>query len=258
MPVTNSKPIRPPLLAKIIFVAAFLVGIFIQGATAQSSQLPEGYTLYKSEPLTEAINGIDGSLQILTDSRISPDIHKAMWGVGPVDFALYGNPIVGQFVQNPLSYAYLRIIDASGRVLSEEQLERPLADIDTAFLYDSNFPTFLITVDYSSGCCSSGPATMLVEVKEGRFRHLTNIVGLAKTIHTDWRIVPAGQGGGEEIEVVQSLPDYSVGNALRPVNFVTDYSTFRFDGRQWNEKTQTKKVYWESDSEDWPTPMNFP
>ena len=237
----------------LYWLALAIVLIGAQRAFAQSpSALPDGYAVYKSVTLTTAVNGISGSLQILADARITPEIRKAMWGVGPTDFAFYGSDLAKQFDDQPLLQGHLRIVNSAGQVVADEPFEsdRPLAELDTAFLYGDNFPTYLVAVDYSSGCCNSGPATMMVEIRSGKLRHVVSD-WLPRTVRADWHIVEAPNGKGKEIEMVDS-------NAQGPdAVFVTEYRTYRFNGSQWVGEKRSEKGYWEAGG-DWPDRNRFP
>ncbi|HWY60927.1 MAG TPA: hypothetical protein VNW15_03405 [Rhizomicrobium sp.] len=236
-------------------LALAIVLIGAQCASAQSpSALPDGYAVYKSVALSNTLNGVTGSLQILTDSRVTPEIRGTMWGTGPADFAFYGSDLAKKFNQQPLLPGHLRIVDAAGQVVADEPFDRPLADIETTYLYGDNFPTYLVAVDYSSGCCNSGPATMMMEVRGGKLRHV--VTGpfssfLPRSVRADWHIVDAQNGKSKEIEMIDS-------NAGGPdADFVTEYWTYRFDGSQWVGKKRTEKGYWEADG-TWPDRKKFP
>jgi hypothetical protein len=232
-------------------LALALVLIGAEHAFAQpTSALPDGYAIYKSVALSQAVNGITGSLQIMADSRITPEIRTAMWGAGPADFALYGSDLANQFARQLLRPGHLRIVDTTGRVVADETFDRPLADIDTAYLYGDSFPTYLVAVDYSSGCCNSGPATMLTEVRNAKLRHVMTSF-LPNTVRADWRIVEARSGKSKEIEMISS-------NAEGPdADFITNYWTYRFNGSQWVGEKRSEKGYWEGDG-SWPSRDKFP
>jgi beta-lactamase regulating signal transducer with metallopeptidase domain len=140
-----------------------------------------GYVLFKRIPISGRIDGIDeircgqdaeckttrivrdvpgagGSLELFQDARITPKIRAAYWKLDDLDSGLEGPKL-----DSPALKARLVLTDASGEIVAEKTLEKPLADIDAVFLRADGKPDFLVTVDYSAGTGDSGPVVVIVD-----------------------------------------------------------------------------------------------
>ncbi len=179
------------------------------------------------------------TLVILRDQRITPALEQKMEGNGGDTDLMFkqGDPLKAEFERHPFLNAQLLLVSASGAVIAQKRLERPLADIKPAPLHGLPSPAFLFTVDYSSGMGGfSGPATQLLVPSERGLDPVTAVaerggvgggpIQLASTLHTLWQIVPARSGGTEEIESTFCQPG-SGEQTLRT------YQTYRFQDGRW-------------------------
>jgi hypothetical protein len=128
-------------------------------------RIPAGYSIYQSVKLKSAQTGIQGFLQILQDERVTP-VQRKKWGESR-------DPSLAAKLQPPLRNGSMRLINSQGQVIAEEKFEVPLGKIETANLYNTDFPTYLVSTDYGIGMGSyAGPATEFVEIRNGKFEYI--------------------------------------------------------------------------------------
>ncbi len=184
--------------------------------------------------------------------------YRQSWGASADPEMALGpdDPLVKSLQGHPLQNGRLRLVGQDGHVVAVASFGEPLARIATAYLYGTQFPTYLVTVDYGIGMGSyAGPATTLVEVRGGKMTDLPIVLG--QSLKNDWRIVAASHGVGKEIEVVQCHPNFKNPNWAASSAFVVDYRTYRFVNGQWRDKLAERIGYWEAD-DDWPPRSAFP
>ena len=230
-------------------------------AWADEPAVPAGYAIHRSLALDQATTGIDGALQILEDSRITPALRADMWQE-TTDLELVlaeGDPLRKALAKMPLRNAHLRLIDAAGKVIADQALGVPLADIDRQQLHDGA-PTFLVSTDHSLGIGSyAGLETGLMLVDHGQLlpEDLPGGTALARSLKNGWRIVddtnpgPDGKPGtGKLIQAVACHPNWDNPAWAESQEFVVDLTTFSF-AAGWHATTKTVVGFWESD-QDWP------
>jgi hypothetical protein len=158
------------------------------------------FDITQSLRLNEAENGIDGALQVLTDSRLSSELQKQMWGVGDWSFVLpQGDARRAEFKQSHPKNAQLRIVTDTGLVLRDVSLEQPLARITEAHLWNGK-TSFFVAVDYSVGFGSyAGVTTLLLYVVDRQFQWAratsadaqeSEQIRLPDTLKSAWKLVP--------------------------------------------------------------------
>jgi len=215
------------------------------------------FVIYQNIPLDAKECGIIGTLQILQDKRVTPE-YRQTWGNSAYPMIALGpdNGFVKSIEHHPLNNGRIRLLGQNGHVIAEDSFTEPLAKIATAYLYGSNFPTYLVTVDYGTGIGSySGPATTLIEVRSGRLIDIP--IFLVSSLKNAWRIVPDARGAGKEIETVSCHPNFKNPNWSKTEEFMVDYSTYSFVRGTWHEKSNEKIGFWESD-DGWPPSSSFP
>lgn len=236
--------------------------------------IPAGYEIFQIVPLDIATHGVNGQLQILQDKRVTAGYRKA-WGMSnDPDMALQdadaGNPhdedgvLLKSIKKKPLRNGRLRLVSSDGRIISDEEFEVPLAKIETEFLYSSRFPSFLVWADYGTGMGSyAGPEMSLEEVRQGKLMHVEALrdggkgkvaISYADSLKHEGRIV-ALPGGGKEIERIDCQPNFDDQKiAGESGDFVVEFSTFRFDGKQWIYRSRKEIGYIENDGDggSWP------
>lgn len=227
--------------------------------------IPVGYAIHKALPVDQATNGIDGSLQILEDSRITPALRADMWQqTTDLDLVLAeGDPLRKAIAKAPLQGAHLRLVDAAGKVIADQSFDVPLADLDRQQLH-AGPATFLVGVDHSLGIGSyAGLETHLMDVDHGQpvAEELPGGKALASSLKNAWRIVddttPGADGKpgtGKAIQAVACHPNWANPAWADKQEFVVDLTTYRYAGN-WQARTISPVGFWESD-QDWPE--NFP
>ena len=121
--------------------------------------------------------------------------------------------------------------------------EHPLAKVDPAPIHGLPSPTFLLSIDYSTGAGGfSGPATDVIVPSVGQLEPISyassdgnkaGTVSMASTLHAGWQIVPARGGGPEVIETVDCEPDGKKQDRQT-------YRSIRFVDGQWRASARQK------------------
>jgi hypothetical protein len=230
-------------------------------AWADEPAVPAGYAIHKTLPVDQATNGIDGALQVLEDSRITPALRADMWQqTTDLDLVLAeGDPLRKSIAKEPLKGAHIRLVDAAGKVVADQAFDVPLGDIDRQQLH-AGPPTFLVSSDHSLGIGSyAGLETSLMDVDHGQLvaEALPGRKALASSLKNAWRIVddpiPGADGkpvAAKVIQVVACHPNWANPAWAEQQEFVVDLTTYRYvDG--WQAKTNSPVGFWESD-QDWP------
>jgi len=231
------------------------------GTEAAAPAVPEGYAIHKSLPVDQATNGIDGALQVLEDSRITPALRADMWQeTTDLDLVLAeGDPLRKALAKEPLKGAHLRLVDATGKVIADQVFTVPLADIDRQQLHDGP-ATFLVSADHSLGIGSyAGLETTLMDVDHGQLttEELPGRKALGSSLKNAWRIVddpsPGPDGkpvAAKVIQVVACHPNWANPAWVDSQEFVVELTTYRW-AAGWQAKTNSPIGFWESD-QDWP------
>ena len=242
--------------------ALCLLALLAVPAWADAPALLAGYAVHRSLPLDQATNGIDGALQILEDSRITPALRSDMWQqTTDLDLVLAGDdPLRKALSKTPLRGAHLRLIDAAGKVAADQAFDVPLAEIDRRQLHEGA-PTFLVSADHSLGIGSyAGLETSLMTIDHSQLRpeELPGRKALGSTLKNAWRIIedtaPGADGKpgtGKAIQVVACHPNWANPAWAEHQEFVVDQTTYRFAAGAWHDTTRTAVGFWESD-QDWP------
>jgi hypothetical protein len=173
------------------------------------------YTVASQISFSKKLNKIDGKLQILEDSRLTPERREKLWGSGGIN--IDDDPTLSTFRSEPPHNAQLRILDAKGNVSEILPLEQPLAKLSSTMLYGTLQPTYLVTVDYSAGFGSySGPITLLGEVHDGSLHWLEAVnratgeksqIRLMASLKTTWKIVQSSSRARKEILLAACRPN---------------------------------------------------
>jgi hypothetical protein len=236
-------------------------------ALALSAQEP-GMRVFRFLVLTSASDGFDGKLELVQDARITPDLEKALWRMGPPDMVLdEKDPLAKDLAERPLHKAVLRLQDAHQKTVSEKTMDGPLSRIRFAVLIPGR-RAILATTDLSAGFGSySGPATELLRVGQGQLEPIkarnaatgkVDPIIVAATLKTDWKLVPAigGQANQKDILEAACRPDFAT---FKPpeTKFWVIYTRFHWDGMQWVAYSRKMHGFWEADGE-FPSLAHFP
>lgn len=219
---------------------------------------PSSYSVTQRVPTGDVGGEV---LMILEDRRIDPALREKMWGGSDDPDLLFdrGSPLAAEFTRRPFLNAQLLLLSASSTVVARKQLERPLATIEPAPLHGLPAPTFLLTVDYSSGVGGfSGPAAQLLVPSERRLNPSEAVtdrgrssgpIVLSSTLHAAWKVVPSHFGATEEIQVVHCQS--AKGDQTSEM-----YQTYRFRDGRW---TVASRQHGECDEiETFPAGREFP
>ncbi len=248
-----------PFLLRALFFVALLV------AYAVHAQAP-ALAVKARVDLTLTADGFTGRLELMEDARITTELDKIMWQSGGPDMALDPNdPLLKQFASSPLQPAVLRLRDAKGHIVAEKKLEREQGRLEVHQLHPGNRSIF-VTTDLSAGFGSySGPLTQVLDTSKGALEFVRardslkddrEIISLAATLKTAWRLVkaPASAGPGVEILQVACRPDLDHPGSDK---FLITYTRYHWTGSEWVTADSKRSGFWEAD-QPFPSFARFP
>jgi len=218
----------------------------------------EEYTSAETYVLQQELNGVNGTLQLLLDKRLTAAIREQLWGKGDWTFVFpRDSKVYREFSTHPLHKSKLVMEDSNGKLLAARELETPLAKLEAWNPADGSNQSYLLTEDYSAGAGSyNGLVTVLLRVSDATFHEAEALsaesqkeepIRLVKSLKSEWRIVRENT-----IEVLflscHQNPEGS---------FVIDYTRYSLDGTRWIEHTRQESGFWEAD-EPFPPRTAFP
>jgi hypothetical protein len=241
------------LLALSILAYAGEIGAPKASLQTSTGRIAGNYKISKSYPLTKTVHGIDGVLQLLQDSRLTKDDYNKQYGrTGPDEMVTHKSALG----------AVLRIISKRKdvfRIVESHTYEVSVAWLEEVRLSDSDTPTYLFTLDKSTGMGSfTGPITYFYKVADGKIKpveYLNNNTKkkekmiLMRSLKTAWKLTTSKDGKSKEILDVSCRPDGVVKSKDDDI-FLIYYDRFHFNGKEWVKFERVEKGYWESEGED--------
>ena len=230
----------------------------------QDTSVPKGYAVRQSIKLDRATYGIDGSLEVLEDARITPELQKAMWRVSadPRQVLADNDPHRTTFEKDSLRDAKVRIVTRDGRLAFEDKFVWPLAEVEVTPLTNAGDPVIFVTTDNTTNFGSyKGTATRLLEFKRDAKDAAPSYASigedpkpalLIRSKKSDWRLTKDARGTSV-IQLVKVYPD--VNGNIR--DFIIEYATVRSDEGGWIMISRTEQGIWEP-QEAWPAAAKFP
>ena len=224
------------------------------GAQDTAFAVAQAYALHKQT------NGVEGTLQLLIDTRLNGRVQDDLWGKGDWSLVfLPGSKLHDELATVPPYKAKLKIVESDGKTITERELGTPLARMKAWNPESPTHDLFLLSEDYSAGFGSySGPVTTLLRVSDASFHDVEALntqsqqdetIRLMKSLKSDWQ---SRDVAGNQIEILSvSCKSLSDGN------FVIDYVRYSLDKGQWLEYRREVPGFWESD-EPFPDRSAFP
>ncbi len=274
--LTSSSALRLSLLVFSILVAFFLT--VYPGEAGEPRLLspdltenPAGcYRVSKSFPLSKSVNGIDGILQLLQDSRLPRNLYGKPFGTPFKDSYMDDKDVLPLFKDSPPLGAVLRIVSQRKElVLTEESHtsdDTPVAWLEEAKLVGKK-PTYLLTRDFSMSMGSyNGPITFFYEVAGGELKPVEYLdaktekkeqIALMRSLKTNCKLVASTNGTSQDILRVACRSNFDT-KSKDEGGFLVYYDRFHFDDRQWVKYENVERGYWEVDGEDFPSLSKFP
>lgn len=233
-------PWRPSRLALVPFLVCALAA-----ATEIPVAVPAGSAVAELYPLRKDPHGSQGALALVTDQRLNLGNRRAMQ-----DWYMFGfadpPPVTPPVTVRALADAELRLVDASGTIVSSLPLATPFAALRAVALNGSQLWDFVLETSQGGFGQFTGTYAKPLVVQGGALRMLsaTDAAGVAEEIvlvrapKTDWRMVPAARGQGSEIFQVMCRPAEGAGDA-----FGEDYITYRQEGGLWRKLQRSARGY---------------
>lgn len=224
---------------------------------ARSATPRTGYLVAERFALQKSLNGVDGTLELLRDDRLTAVAVREMWGVASWDLAFSpSDHLYKEFSEAPPLKAKLVIRNVKGELLEGRLLDEPLARLKMWNPPPGDTQFFLLTQDYSIGFGSyNGPITGVLQVSNGAFHdvkalnvksHRENPIHVMKSLKFDWRITRRG-------DEILSISCHMESDD----HFVIDYTRYALKGSEWFEYTRQERGTWES-GERFPPRSKFP
>ncbi|HET6841648.1 MAG TPA: hypothetical protein VFK06_08160 [Candidatus Angelobacter sp.] len=207
------------------------------------------YTVAQTFALSRDANGMNGKMELLLDSRLTPAVRKLMWGTGDWSFVLSPeSELFREFSATPPAHARLVVTDNSEKVIADRTLDTALAEMKEWSPASGPNREYLLTVDHSSGAGSyNGLATTVIRVSQSSLHDVESVdvasqkqelIRLSKTLKSDWRI--DSSSGVTNILFVSCHPGKADG-------FVIDYVRYEWNGSAWLKYVRKAPGVWESD-----------
>ena len=241
---------------KGIGTAVLLLGLTAWcGLAGAAAPVPAGYRVAQQLPIDEG-----QVLEILEDVRISPDLHRDLWGNGADPENVEDEVLAADIKRTPLVEAQVRLLAASGEALENKGLGYPLATVEKAPLTGMPAPAFFLTIDETAPMGSySGPATQVLMPVAGKLNTTvyrtsdgkSEALFLVQTGKAAWQVGAPTADGVARIQQVSSSP------GGEDEEFVTTYRTYRFQDGAWQLSSREEAGYWDTES-DFPQGSAFP
>lgn len=240
-------------------LSILVVVLAIAAATGEAAD--RKYAVNEEFTLRRSVNGVEGTLELLLDSRLTVSIRRQLWGQGEWSFVFQKNSVLyREFSARPPRKSKLIILDKEGKSIATRILETPLARVEKWNVSSDADEFFLLTEDDSAGVGSyNGLVTTLIQISDSTFKDIKAIneqtgreesIRMMKSLKNDWRRV-----GDGEILSVSCHPRIAAGKVQD--DFVTDYVRYQFDRTRWFEYKREAAGIWESD-QGFPTRSAFP
>ena len=229
------------------------------------------YKVLKSYPLTNAIHGIDGVVQLLQDSRLTKDMYNKQYGSVPIDMNTIDEKLFLLFKDNPPLGSVLRILSKDKKFFWIRESHTydlvPIAWLEEVILSGSDRPCYLFTQDLSMGMGSyAGPITYFYNIIEGELEPIEYLdrktgkreqIVLMRSLKTNWKLVKSMDGKTKDILHIACRPDLD-NMSNDDVEFLVYYDRFHFDGKEWVKYQKIEKDFWEAEEKDLPPLSKFP
>jgi len=199
--------------------------------------------------LTKKIDGIDASLEIWRDKRLSAADINLMREHDPDN-----DPTRSlKFKITPVRPAIV-VLTSSGsgdsHTIQSLPLEKSYATINDKYIDGLHKRIFLVTQDFGIAFGSyNGPITQLLEVRGNSINWVkalnknsnTNVqMSLLRSLKSAWNFDPKTN----DILQIRCRPSDS------PETFVTYFSRYHYDDRGWTLITRSEPMYWEAEDGD--------
>ena len=235
----------------------------------QDTSVPQGYVVHQSIKLDRATFGLEGTLEVLEDARITPELHKTMWRISadPRQVLADNDPKRATFEKTHLRDAKVRLVTSDGRLAFEDKFVWPLAEIELTPLENAGDPVIFVTTDNTTNFGSyKGTATRLLGFNRAKGQNGAKENGpvyatigedpkpalLIRSQKSDWQLTKDARGT-PVVHLINAYPD--VNGEIH--DFIIEYATIRSEEGGWIMNSRTEQGAWEP-QEAWPAAAKFP
>lgn len=225
----------------------FYLLLYVLALSSPAFSAPEkcDYQEFQRMPLFEDGHGINGALVVKRDKRFMYE----RWA--------------GADTPETRCNARLYILDRNNKKIFSQNLEKPIAALETVTLSDLQPKTFALKVDFGVGFGSyAGRVYTFFDVMDGKIRWVmsrhngskkTEKLSVMSSLKTGWEIVRAG----ERFDILEATcrPDFD--EKTNEASFSIIYSRFHYNGSEWIEYRTKRKGYWDFEGE-FPDYASFP
>jgi len=244
-----------------------LANLVVATHGAEVTTIPDGYSIHQNVPLHGASSKVRGSLQVLEDARLTPDLRETMWaGLNDPLASLEGlgyakdDPLYDSFNRDPIKAVRIRLSDRAGHSLDEREFDWPLGQVEDETVNLGDRVAYLVTINSSNGSGAYTGDTYVGLISDGKLRWQSVIddktakgkeLVLTRSLKEDWRIADDA-AGHQTILAVGSHP-----NRPATEDLVVDYNRIVFRDGEWHRITRSEIGFWDSEH-DFPDQSKFP
>lgn len=221
----------------------------VSSTSLWASEMPSEFVVRKTS-VVQMKNGVDGTLELLEDARLTEDDRKILNEHDP-DVDLNRSP---RFREKPVYSAIIRLRTKDSRVFHDLKLEKPTAELQSVKLGSDGDTAFFITQDFGIGMGSyNGPVTKILNlgshplVWASALDQRTNKrieISLMRSLKTAWNFAPSKNNVGKDILKVSCRPN------LEQKGFSITYLRYHFEKGDWVVSQRAEPGFWEAEDSD--------
>jgi hypothetical protein len=235
---------------RLMGLFAATIWIISSCAYAPKPSAPD-FIVHQTLVLTQKSDGLNGSLEIVRDSRLTETDIQILQAHDPST-----NPDNFPGSDNkPIKPARLLLKASDGQLIQSLTLEKPYANMEAVDI-GAGTRTFLVTQDFSTGMGSyNGPVTQVLEatpnsIDWAKVRGKTSPISFMRSLKSDWTFAPTPDG--KDILSADCRPDANADH------FYTTFSRYHRSKTGWVRVARTEKLFWEIEGNIGESDSTFP
>ncbi|MGK5085524.1 hypothetical protein WDW37_19725 [Bdellovibrionota bacterium FG-1] len=212
------------------------------------------FVIHQNLPLSKELDGFDGRLEILRDSRLRGADIKMMKEHDPDS-----NPErAPRFKTHPLRMAVVQLKSGSANVVQSITLDKPYANLEAVTIGEKGRRYYFLTQDFAIGMGSyNGPITQILEVTSQAITwakardlatHKESPISLMRSLKTAWNFASSKNGKDKDILEVSCRPADSKDASKE--GFITTFSRYHHSSQGWTLVEKSENGFWEAEDGD--------